>query len=111
MNKTIKWWEYTCLILGYGVLITFFLFSICQNDGTWFARAGSIGVIFGAILEYNFSHQQQLLNKEIGQKLGVWVDNPIDYSDTSNQKLIKIFTHILLVVSTIIWGYGDLIFY
>ena len=110
MNKKVQWWEYVCLFFGYSTLIAFFIFSIFQSDGTWFARSGSLGVIFGAILEYNFAYQQQLLNKEIGQKLGVWVNNPIDYSDTINQKIIKALTHVLLVISTIIWGYGDLIF-
>jgi len=110
LNKKVQCWEYVCLSLGYSTLIAFFLFSIFKNDGMWFARSGSLGVIFGVILEYNFSYQQQLLNKEIGQKLGVWVNNPIDYSDTISQKTIKALTHILLVISTIIWGYGDLIF-
>ena len=110
MNKAVQWWEYACLTLGYSTLIIFFIFSISQNDGTWFARSGSLGVIFGVILEYNFSYQQQQLNKEIGHKLGLWVNNPIDYSDTISQKTIKALTHILLVTSTIIWGYGDLIF-
>lgn len=110
MTKKVEWWEYTLLIIGYMVLLSFFIFSSYKSDGMWFARSGSIGVIFGAILEYNFAHQQQLFNQEIGNRLGVWNDDPTDYSDTKAQAIIKAFTHILLVLSTVIWGYGDLLF-
>ena len=110
MNKKVEWWEYALLIIGYATLVFFFFFSSFQSDGMWFARSGSLGVIFGAILEYNFAYQQQQLNQEIGHKLGVWNDNPIDYSDTKFQKVVKAFSHILLVLSTVIWGYGDLLF-
>lgn len=110
MKEKVEWWEYTLLTIGFSTLMVSFLFSMLQNDGLWFARSGSIGVIFGAILEYNFSYQQQLLNQDIGKKLGVWVDHPIDYTETISIRIIKTLTHFLLLISTIIWGYGDLIF-
>ena len=103
------------ILLGLSILSPILAWYGCwQQDeraGTWFQRSGSLTVLFAAWAEY--------LVFIIRGHVDPISDNGETWQDLANQGVLKtkyrrrvsIFSFIsitLLVVGTIIWGYGDL---
>jgi hypothetical protein len=105
--KVATWWEIVLLAIAYGIPSGFFVYSFATCEGHWFARSGSLMVMIGAILEFNnFSAQQYLREK----RDSTWKPQQ-EYVTALNKR--KIFDTLILsslVVGTLIWGYGDLLF-
>lgn len=91
------------------MIISFFI-SYQTELGHWFARSGSLVVLFGAFLEYNSLSTQQKLNEKIGSTIGYWQDNPIQYKVPESRNILNKIVLTTLVIGTLIWGYGDLLF-
>ncbi|MUK48265.1 hypothetical protein [Aliivibrio fischeri] len=90
---------------------------------TWFARSGSIVVLFAVIVEFRLSsyiYEDVLKAAQVSaKKKGLKVsDNPLVQANIDarktvkpeaprSRKLLSICAHILVITGTVIWGYGD----
>lgn len=78
-----------------------------------FSRTGSIVVLLAAINEYrlrNFRDKQlDYLEPKVIQKQHQEIRKLAKPKVLLGQKIITISSHILLIVGTAIWGFGDLI--
>lgn len=73
----------------------------------WFARFGSLIVLFSAMSEYSLLHNE--LNR-LYSRLENTEDNEVPDLTPSRWHQKKVFlTHITLIVGTLIWGFGDLL--
>ena len=109
-NKNIKvtpWWEVILLIAAYTIPVFFYFYSDSTTEGHWFSRSGSLMVMLGAILEYrNFGIQQYLRER----RDETYKPNPEIVAKLKSRRPFDILILSSLVLGTIIWGYGDLLF-
>ncbi|MCG7865452.1 MAG: hypothetical protein JAY74_03660 [Candidatus Thiodiazotropha taylori] len=105
--KIAPWWEVVLLIVTYAIPSAFFFYSCSTSDGQWFSRSGSLMVVCGAILEYlNFGAQQYLREK----RDETWKPRSEYVKALNKRKIFDLLILFSLVLGTIIWGYGDLLF-
>ncbi|MFL2531675.1 MAG: hypothetical protein ACJ0QY_03830 [Porticoccaceae bacterium] len=108
-----------CLIFASILIpIALLLLNCCltleQNYGQWFARTGSIIVLFSIIAEFlifsNYEHMKPLSEKEKGLTWGgleAWQKLALKYYEKNRNWGYMVLLPAL--IGTIIWGYGDLI--
>lgn len=86
-----------------------FWISTISSEFHWFARSGSLMVLLAVVVEFRNLNLQQLLNDNsarISRNVsGILRPTKQPYF---RQVLINV-AHILVVIGTIIWGYGDLL--
>jgi len=105
-------YKYEWLILGLSVLVglaSFFgdYISECYN---WFSRSGSIIVLLAVVVEYRISsHIYEDIQRADFQQSIINLSVPIKAEPTKERKRVSNAAHFLLVLGTIIWGYGDLV--
>lgn len=74
----------------------------------WFARFGSLVVLFSAMSEYALLHSE--LDRLYARLEKVDSDDDIpDLSPSKWHQKKVLFTHITLISGTLIWGFGDLL--
>lgn len=97
------------------------------DDTIWFQRSGAVLVLFAAIVEYrlaSYSHDEVYDAIKVTAKKRAVMPN-ISNNDLVNgliksniaskpetpkyRKVLKLFAHVLIVLGTAIWGYGDLL--
>lgn len=102
-------------------------FDIYLGRTDLFMRSGAIIVLLAAIVEYRTSSHilkdiQNAFRKNIAKDTAIdWlledksrlngllkVITALPPTPTKERKVLSLFTHVFLVVGTIIWGYGDL---
>ena len=100
--------EATLLLACVALAVLFALVSYVAQTGHWFARSGSLIVLLAVICEFR-----------LGAKYSArWPDHatsrylqhtPVPESGTT-EKVLRWASHLAVVVGTLIWGYGDLLF-
>ena len=109
MSKRTRFMLSIALVIAFSItLFSSALVSYLLNDGEWFQRFGSLCVLFSALLEI-----QQTLKKEPRSSRSVSVEGrPLMKSPSIS--LLDVWFHraawIGIVVGTVVWGYGDLVF-
>lgn len=110
MNKTNRRKPIIFLIISWLlVLFSFYLEAIWRSS--LFSRSGSLMVLFAFIAEYYLLrvrdkyHSNQLKTYSRGNQVNFKEIHP----SKSHQYLEKV-SHITVIIGTIIWGYGDLLF-
>lgn len=103
--------EYLFLLLSVLIVVTSFAIDLCTTSSTFFARSGSLMVLFAVIVEYRISgfiyddiQKAMLLNSKID------VPIPLKAKPRKDKIFLSRITHGLAIVGTLIWGYGDLLF-
>ncbi len=96
--------------IAYGILSISLWHSWVFNDGQWLQRSGSLVVIFGVILEYRFFIVQQKLNEIAQASTKHYGAQPEKYRLPKSRRVIGVLTHFTLLLGTLLWGYGDLLF-
>ena len=102
--------EWSFLAIAIMVMITSII-GDCYNDKfNWFARSGSVIVLLAVIVEYRISshiyediQRAQLIQSKVNMSV------PMKGKPTNKRKKISIAAHITLILGTLIWGYGDLL--
>lgn len=101
----------------YAILFAAILIALCSVVGdlfsdnySWFARSGSIVVLLAIIVEFRVSthvyddiQRAQFLSKKIDLSM------PLKAKPSKQKKRISCVAHSMVIIGTIIWGYGDLI--
>ena len=120
--------EWTLLITGiiFATASGYFdIKSVC--DTTWFARSGSVIVLLAAIVEYRISSYMYdeiyEAAKETARKKavmpnvsdnnlvnGIFKSNlTIKPHSPKSRRILRLASHTLIIIGTIIWGYGDVL--
>jgi hypothetical protein len=102
-------------LIDYLLLGIAFLWAVCgyilackMDNGLWFSRSGSVIVLLCVIVEYRLASLQQLGygNAKKAFSQGIVSSGMIP----PHKKRIGWITHVQIVIGTLIWGYGDLLF-
>ena len=81
-----------------------------STDYNWFARSGSVVVLLAAFVEFKVSsHIYDDIQRAQFMQTKVKMSLPFKAKPTESKRKVSLAAHILLVIGTIIWGYGDLI--
>jgi hypothetical protein len=74
----------------------------------WFARFGSLVVLFGVMSEYSLLHGEM---DQLYRRLDAvrWNDDVPDMSPSKWQRKKVWVSHFTVIVGTLIWGFGDLL--
>lgn len=79
-------------------------------DPMWFARFGSLVVLFSVMSEYALIHQElDILYRRL-DRISAEDDIP-DLSPSKWHRKKVWLSHLTVVVGTLIWGFGDLLFF
>ena len=94
------------IALAWGVCS--FIFAYNTNNGGWFSRSGSVIVLICVIVEFRLGNLRQLgFNDAIK---AFEHDILISGQLPETKKLICWLAHLQVIIGTLIWGYGDLLF-
>ncbi len=105
-------YKYEWLILGIAVLaaVTSIIGDYVSDSYNWFARSGSIVVLLALVVEYRIStHIYEDFQRAQFQQSMIDLPIPIKAKPTKQRKNVSITAHLFVVLCTLIWGYGDLI--
>lgn len=69
------------------------------GDAQWFSRSGSLMVLFSAVLEFR--------QTRFGEVYATHGDRPLQETPPPERAKIGLAALLLIVVGTVIWGYGD----
>ncbi|MBN2865428.1 MAG: hypothetical protein JXK16_05415 [Thiotrichales bacterium] len=76
-------------------------------DPTWFARFGSLVVLFSVMSEYSLLHGELHILYQRLEK--VMAEDDMPDLTPSKWHLKKVWiSHVTIVIGTLIWGFGDL---
>jgi hypothetical protein len=104
-------YKYDWLILGGAVLVgvASVFGDYVSESYNWFSRSGSIVVLLSVVVEYRISsHIYEDIQRADFQQSKINLLVPIKAKPTKQRKRVSNAAHFLLVLGTIIWGYGDL---
>ena len=93
------------------LLVLFSLYLEIIWRGSLFSRSGSLMVLFAFIAEYYLLrtrdryHSNQLKAYSSGNQVNFEEVHP-----SKNHQYLEKASHITVIIGTIIWGYGDLLF-
>jgi hypothetical protein len=112
--KKIERLIFASILIPIALLLLNCWLTLEQNYGQWFARTGSIIVLFSIIAEFlifsNYEHMKPLSEKEKGITWGgleAWQKLALKYYEKNRNWGSMVLLPAL--IGTIIWGYGDLI--
>ncbi len=106
------WIDAILLFLATGPPLLSAWLSYHFHEAHWFQRSGSLTVLFAALLEF----RQAAVDKGVrdaawaAAKRRSWLGLAIVGQLPSPRKIIAGLALVLVVLGTIIWGYGDLLF-
>lgn len=94
------------IIFALVVPVISWLYAQYAGESHWFARSGSIMVVIGIVLEGRLFIARQIIYE---------FSRASESPETTPKQLVirKLATwvaHFILIVGTIIWGYGDIIY-
>lgn len=107
VNKEAIIYRFSYFLLVYSFFMVCVSYFFNTDDGTWFARSGSVMVLFAVIVEHLLSKIKTHTyspNAFVNSK-PVMLDRDME----SRYFITKYIAHIYIVIGTLIWGYGDCI--
>ena len=111
LEKASKFRIEACILIATYIFLVFSAIASSKTgDGTWFSRSGSIAVLISAIIEFRNFSTQQVLNEIAQESTKYWDAKPEKYVVPENRKLFDRSVLVTIVIGTLIWGYGDLLF-
>lgn len=101
------------MLFASAFILTMFLYiSLCRDDFMWFSRSGSIVVLLAAWMQArNYDIQQKLhfTSQKSLSKLGSY--HKLSWKLPKQRKIIEWIILLMLVLGTLVWGFGDLLSY
>jgi len=109
---TIKAYAAAFVTLAAGVAL-----SVESGDWSWFSRSGSLIVVYGIILTshhifvhvHNLNHMQHHRNSQIQRDWARETKHEFIHDDIEHTWMNEKSGLLMLVLGTLIWGFGDLI--
>lgn len=109
MTNLISTYKYPfgCIIFSFISCIIFLILGL-SNTHEWFGRGGAIIVLFGVAAEFGLIQiQSEKINERISGVGGLSGPVVTDLDIPSPFSTLRMFSHICVVVGTLIWGFGD----
>jgi hypothetical protein len=100
-------YPFGCAVFSFLSLCLFLVLGF-SLDPDWFGRGGSIIVLFAVAAEYGLVTIQSAEMTNRGNQQGKWGAPILRFEMPEPFSKLKIVAHILAVVGTLIWGFGDL---
>ena len=97
-----------CLLVSWSMIAIGLLVGI-GVDASWFARFGSLVVLFALIGEFALLKSELL---RLYARLSSSEDGLVhtkDYTPSRWQNKKSVLLHMTIIIGTIIWGFGDLV--
>lgn len=112
IRYTIKAYAAAIVTLMIGAVL-----SIDLDDWSWFSRSGSLIVVYGIILTshhifvhmHNLSHMQHRRMSQINRDWARESKHEFIHDDIEHTWKNEKYGLLMLVLGTLIWGFGDLI--
>lgn len=110
MNKTNNLMPIIFLIISWLLVLISFYFEAILGSYL-FSRSGSLMVLFAVMAEYNLLrtrekyHRDQIRKYSNGNRVNLEEIHP-----SKTHQYLEKAAHINVVLGTILWGYGDLLF-
>ena len=102
--------EWSIIVVAILVAIISVIADYYFTGYNWFARSGSVVVLLAAFVEFKISsHIYEDIQRAQFMQSKINMSIPLKAKPTKPRRNVSFAAHILLVVGTIIWGYGDLI--
>lgn len=108
-NRNYKF-DYAILFAAVVIAVFSAVGDLFSDNYNWFARSGSIVVLLAIIVEFRVSahvyddiQRAQFLQQKIDLSI------PLKAKPSKQKKRISCAAHSMVIIGTIIWGYGDLI--
>lgn len=102
--------ELCFLILAYLIMAISAIASAQTGDGLWFGRSGSLAVLLSAIIEYRNYSVQQKLNEIAQESTAYYGAEPEKWKIPLSRKMFDRAVLSTIIIGTLVWGYGDLLF-
>ena len=100
--------DITWVVLGLTSVFVSFVASFVSGDGHWFQRSGSLLVLFSVVLEFR---QTQMARPSASKDVFVnGQPTAISRNTPAFRKCLHYYALLAIVIGTVIWGYGDLLF-
>lgn len=100
--------EWILIVVAIFVAVISVIADYYSANYDWFARSGAIAVLLAAIVEYRISsHIYDDIYRAIAQQKHSGFATKAKKS--KNRSILSFITHTVLILGTIIWGYGDLL--
>ncbi len=101
--------SFLSILLAWGfAFVGYFLGA--NYDPLWFARFGSVIVLFGVVAEFVLLQNQfsELYSSLKGRGAAVYGSSGIpDLTPTKWKRFQSILAHFTVIIGTFIWGFGD----
>jgi hypothetical protein len=100
------------LIITFSIvfLIGSLIISIVKNDPMLFSRSGSVIVLLGATMEYTRIIRADKKNEYVpGTPVSLGKTRQL-FNISKEDNCYRLISNVMIVLGTIVWGYGDLIF-
>ena len=101
--------EILILLGAFCFAVASYLFSHTTGESHWFGRSGAVVVLLSVWVETRNYAAQQRLNDCRHSAAGFIGGSPQDWSMPRRRKILEYVTLFIVVVATLIWGYGDLV--
>lgn len=102
--------EWLILLLAVAFSILSLGLDCLFADINWFGRSGSVIVLLAAFVEFRVSfHVYDDIQRAQYQNTIISTPIPIKAKPTKERNKISIASHTLLILGTLVWGYGDLL--
>jgi hypothetical protein len=101
--------KYEIILLGLSLLWTVgsVFASLTYPKGNWFCRSGAVMVLLAVIVDFHIGKLQQARDSSASVVAGVGV--PVSGAFPIIKQHLAKAAHIFAILSTLIWGCGDLI--
>lgn len=97
----------TCLLLSALCVVAFLILGL-SNSHEWFSRGGALVTLFGIAAEYSLIQIQTKYLSSNFRGVGALSGGKIDsFSVPTPYPLIQISAHLMVILGTLIWGFGD----
>ena len=98
-----SWLGATIFLAGVVAMAGSAIYSLAIGEGEWFQRSGSLMVLSSGFVE--IKQQKEETHVRINGR-PVYVEVPV----STSTRTLYILPRIGLVIGTVVWGYGDLLF-
>lgn len=101
--------EVGVVLSGIAAAVISFGVSFQKCDFSWFGRSGALVVMCAVIAEFTNIRVQQFINERATRGAGALGGGVGSLEQPKFRQNWSMITHIVGVLGTLIWGYGDLI--
>ena len=102
--------EAILLFIAYVIMLVSAIASVKTGNALWFSRSGSLVVLISAFIQFRNYSTQQKLNEIAQESTAYYGAEPEKWKIPKIRKTFDKVVLFTIVLGTVVWGYGDLLF-